>query len=222
MSLFINCQWFPESEASLGDRMKSVSGLLRNNAVSVLVGQQWYRPGRSRKEALSKPILASQLEQINAWRFTDLSASSGYYGIRLWNGRDNQNGATITCQISIPATRLDIIVIDGLDIDRLQADGLSWDHVLSCARCMAEQLGGLAVVSSHDLIDYAKRNALERPHLAAYGAFWGVDRSGKNPGYGMLIKQKSLPFSMVNFRTWEEVQSPSVTRLQGLVSLLRQ
>jgi len=222
MSLFINCQWFPESNASLAERIEIIIGLFSNSAITALIGGQWYRLGRSSKQALSKPFLPSELRQINTWRFTQLSADSGYYGIGLWNGSDIPKGVTLTLEINTTANRLDTLVIDGPEIAALRADVISWDIVLSCGRYIAEQLGGLAVVSSHELIDYARKNSIEGADLAAYAAFWAIDRSEKNPGYIALMQEDwSLPFSMVICMTWEDVKSPNLNRIRELIRLLR-
>jgi hypothetical protein len=222
MSLFINCQWYPENNAPLNERIEIIVGLLSDPAVTALLGGEWYRLGRSRRQALSKSVPPGELRQVNKWRYTRLSPGFGYYGMHLWNGVDGPGGITIALELNEPASRLDTLVLHGPETKALRAAGAQWDVVLSCGSFIAEELGGLVIVSSHELIDYAQNNAIERADLAAYGAFWGIDRSGKNPGYLSLpLGETLVPFSIVICQTWTNVEFPNLSRIEELIRLLR-
>jgi hypothetical protein len=222
MSLFINCQWFPDKNASLSERIGTIAHLFRSSTLTTLIGKRWYALGYSRKQSLSRPVLPSHLQEINTWRFTHLIEPSGCYRMDLWNGIDSSMGITVLTEINSPPNRLDTLVIQGPEIDILRTSLVPWTLVLSCGRCIAEQLGGLAVISSHELIDYALKNNIEKPNLAGYGAFWGPDRSGMNPAYRPLMEEGiSPPFSIVTSNTWAQVQSPNYSRLKDLMNLLK-
>ena len=88
---------------------------------------------------------------------------------------------------------------------------MSWREVLALAESLALRLGGLTVVGSYALHLYAESKGIPD---AVYAAYWGVDRSERNPFYARLGAAGHEPcWSIVASATWAEVLDPSLASL---------
>lgn len=221
MSLFIRCEWVPETNASIELRVAEATGVFGVRILAKIAGAQWYRLGRSKAEALSRPVSIDDLRQVQAWRRVPLIPGSMIYSADLWNGRDHPEGVNLSIAINVPSTDLDTCVVSNLDANYLRASGISWRDVLIFAESLAQMLGGVARISSHELLDQAKDWKAVGAQEAAYAAFWGIDRSGKNPRYHELMKKRKFPpVSCVAAKSWEEVYFAEIDQFREILQLL--
>jgi hypothetical protein len=124
----------------------------------------------------------------------------------LWNGIDGPGGINYSVELNEATSRIDTVVLDGPDLKILHAGIPSWDIILSCGRLFIHEFGGLAIISSHELIELARQRGIERPELAAYAAFWNIDHNSIR----LPNEHPNNPVSVITARTWEEVDNPNL------------
>lgn len=213
MSTFIRCQWLVPPDASMSGRIADVARILSSTNLVAAVGPRWFLKGWSRKEALEKEVVLRELdrhpEHLERVR---LKAGVEYLDLDAWNGRASGEDATLSATLQeLPSpTQLDQIVL-GVDTEFLH-NTTSWDDVLVAARSFSKDLGGCALVSSHELLDEAKSRKFPRnANDFVYGAhaiFWGVDRSVRNPLHRWLAETgRNAPFETVACKSWDEVRA---------------
>lgn len=221
MSLFIRCEWIPPADASLDVRLMEVANLFNNPTFTAIARAEWYSLGRSKAEALSKPVRRAELAQLQFWRCVPLIQGKHVYTINLWNGRDDLNSVNISIALHVPPDDPDIFVISGISADNLRSSGVSWKGLLDLSISLAERLGGAVRVSSHELLERASELLAVDAQKAVYAAFWGIDRSGRNPAYrSLLATERDIPFFCVSADSWEEVFAPNPARLRDVTRFL--
>jgi hypothetical protein len=113
-----------------------------------------------------------------------------------------------------------MLVVSLADFDQPRLPDVKWDDVLSLCETIAGALGGLATVNS-DALNVATDLKIPNPEAAAYAAFWGTDRSGRNPRYRELMNRGlDAPYIGIVCQSWNEVSSPNLEKLQDLAKLL--
>jgi hypothetical protein len=221
MSLFVRCEWIPSNSSLLEECIEEAVGLLSDSTIMKIIGTKWYFLGNSKAEALSNQVTLGDISRIDNWRQVHLSDGVTMHRLNLWNGQDYPRGANVSLAINVPSGHLNTFVISSLDTRFLHDSGVLWETILLSAKHIAERLGGLALVSSDDLLNLLKERSMKATEQAAYGAFWGMDRSGKNPRYSAVRKRRvELPFSYIVCDCWEKLQDPDGDRLEEIVNLL--
>jgi len=230
MSYFIRCQWRPEAGRSVDDRVVEAGALLQSLELVSFLGTQWYNLGNSKREALSKPIKPGSLASVGRpWKRTKMGA--GWHNTRLlaWNGKDDLDAADLS---------VTIVDADENEAENLERVGLAADtlvisfhgrcagskhgrvDVFDTARTIADRLGGAALVTSHDVVEAAEARGMRNYMVAGYAAFWGVDRSGRNPQYTALrAKGIEPPYSFIVERDLSR-KDVDLVRLQEVADLL--
>ncbi len=221
MSLFIRCEWIPPADSSLDARVMEIANLFNNPMFTAIAGAEWYLLGRSKAEALSKPMRRAELVQLHLWRCVPLIQGKHVYACNLWNGRDDLNSVNISIALHVPPEDPDTFVISGLSADNLCSSGVSWRAILDLSILLAETLGGAVRVSSHELLERGAELLAADAQKAVYAAFWGIDRSGRNPAYrSLLATERDIPFSCVSADSWEEVFAPNPARMRDITIFL--
>jgi hypothetical protein len=205
MSFFLNCGWYPAAGAEIQARIGQIARLLEREETVALVGSNWYRLGRSKKEAQSKPLSLAKLGDVRSWRrekfvFEETGREEWDYWLGVWNGRDPPDGASLLVHLHEPTTEVDMLVLDGPDLESLED---RWRHVLVLGEAVAHHLGGRSLVSSSTLIEWARAEGLERADMAGYAAFHPDGRS------------------IVSAATWPEVITPDKQRAQEFIRRFR-
>ena len=219
MSLFIRCRWLPDPTHALEGRIGEIVTLLRSEVVERLTGSRWHGLAMSRAAALRDRV---DLNATRAWRKVPLTTTQVMHRLGLWNGADEALSASLSATVYEPSEEPDILVFSTSDCQSLEASETRWADVLAVAEAFANQLGGRAIVSSNELLEWAAQRNVEHADVAAYAAYWGVDRSGANPCYEWIPKDhRGSPSCEVACTTWAEAASPSEERLANLVRLLR-
>lgn len=214
MSLFINCQWPSHPNASLDFRFKRLANTLYHPAVAALSGSDWYQLARSKQQALTQHVSAEAIRQPAHWKPSRPGAGPVTYRVSLWNGRNDPAAVTIMAELHGAANEIDSFVLEGPELSDLQSQGIAWELILGCGQTIAKELGGLALLSSHELIEFAQTTGLQRPDLAAYAAFWGGN-DNSNPSN--LSNEATEEIVASN---WDEAQQPAEHKLQQLIDLL--
>jgi hypothetical protein len=96
---------------------------------------------------------------------------------------------------------MDSLVFGGPELESLKD---KWRLVLAWGEAVSHHLGGWSLVSSNQLIDWARAEGLERASMAGYAAFHG--RHGR---------------SIVSATTWAEVVAPDKERVQEFIKMYR-
>lgn len=223
MSLFVRCNWLPPRDATLLDRFSEVRRPMTTNALLAKLGPRWFQLGRSRKDALKREVRLEEFDpkQKGCERVTLGTSGKSYWSLSVWNGGPDGETAGLRVTIREPSSEVDQIVISA-ELDFLQRT-MAWTDILGAARHLSEQLGGYTIVSSDDLIDEGKRRGIvyDSPAAYAYAAFWGVDRSGRNPKYRWLATtRRTAPFEIVACDSWAEVSAPDNARLREITESL--
>src|SRR5688572_7821800 len=112
MALFVSCGWFPAAGAEIRARIGQIARLLERQETVALVGRDWYRLGRSKKEALSKPLSIKKLEEVRSWDRGRILADETNpeeidYSLGAWNGRDPPDVASLSVMLHDPPTWMD-------------------------------------------------------------------------------------------------------------------
>jgi len=208
MSFFLNCEWYPPADAGLMDRIEQIVRLLERQETVAVMGRNWYRQGRSKREALSKPLSQAKLTDVRSWgREKFIYEEAGrkveviQHWLGVWNGRDAPDGASLSVEIHEPMRGMDFVVFRGPELDSLKD---KWRHVLAWGEAVSHHLGGWSLVSSNQLIDWARAEGLERADMAGYAAFHS--RDGR---------------SIVYATTWAEVIAPDRERVQDFIRRYR-
>jgi hypothetical protein len=181
-----------------------------------MVGPRWFKLGRSRKEALKHEVRLGELQtNKNAFRRVPLIDEDAYWTLDVWNGRAEEEGANVHFRLYDPPTNLDVFMIS---FDRAALGGtVSWDDVVFSARQLSRQFGGQVIVRSHELLEYAAERNIPDAEFAAYAAFWGDDRSGRNPLHRWMESSGvKPPLEIVACNSWEEVEAPDEARLRAI------
>jgi len=223
MSTFIRCEWLVDHAASMPARIAEVARVLSSTSLVTSVGPRWLLKAWSRKDALKKEVILRELEKHpEHLERVRLKTGTEYLELDAWNGRASKEGATlaVTLQAAPSPTDLDKFVLS-VQTGFLRSSVPSWDDVLAATRGFARELGGYALVSSHELLDEAKKRGFPRTSTdfvyGAYAIFWGVDRSGQNPHYRWLAQtERSAPFETIACTSWDEVQAFPEERLHAL------
>jgi hypothetical protein len=202
MSLFLNCGWHPLAGMEIQARIGQVVRLLEREETIAIMGRNWYRQGRSKKEALSKPLSLAKLTDVRSWgRGKVIIERTGReeidYSLGIWNGRDDPEAASFMADLNEPPTEPDTLLFSGPRLESLKD---KWHHVLAWGEAVAIHLGGRSFVGSDELRDWAEAEGLEGAALAGYAAFNG--RDGR---------------SIVGAATWPEVIAPDKKRVQELI-----
>lgn len=223
MSVFICCEWMSQADTSLGERIAEAAGVLGDPLLTTIIGARLYRLGRSKTEALSRSVSGDALAHVETWRRVPLIPGRTVFSVDLWNGRDDSESANLSIAIHMPPSHVDAFVVSGLNADYLRSAYVAWSDVLAFAESLALKLGGVARVTSHELLDFTKERMASGDQRVAYAAFWGVDRSGNNSGYRALMKAATAaPFCCVAANSWEEMHAPKPVRLREITGLLGQ
>jgi len=155
------------------------------------------------------------------WRRVPLVPGESYHSLNLWNGRDEPESCGLSIHIYDPSGDADMFLLSGLNTGFLRSAGFPWKGMLDSARLLSEKLGGLTIVSSHELCEDSSKKNIPHSDEAAYAAFWGEDRSGCNSLYRRLRQfAAKVPFASVVAETWAEVEAPDETRLRELIGIL--
>jgi len=202
MSFFLNCGWYPTAGTGIQARIGQIAGLLGREETVALMGPNWYRLGRSKKEALSKPLSQEKLNDVRSWSRdkilrgeTDREVME--YSLGVWNGRDEPDAASLMVDLHEPATEMDSLVFGGPDLESLKD---KWRRVLAWGEAVANHLRGLSLVSSDRLIEWARTEGLEKASSAGHASFDG--RNGR---------------SIVSAASWPEAIAPSKQRVQEFI-----
>lgn len=203
-------------------RVAEVAGIVRQLCTAGPYAGAWFLKGRSKKEALSKHV---DLDQIFAkkkpWRRVSLIEGAAYYSLSMWNGRDEDEAAELSVSVYDPETTPNMLVLSGPPIECLRTRVPAWSDVLELARSFAVRLGGMAVVCTDELREYATARAMPHAFFAAHAAFWERDRSGRNPVYAPLRDAGlAAPCSLVASTSWEQVIDPTATPEAPLLELM--
>ena len=220
MNRFVRCEWMPAPSATLGGRIAEAAAVVRSVASeSAYASAGWFLTARSRKAALAKPVDLERLSSLEKpWRRVPLIEGEAYYSLSMWDGKSDVESADVSVDVHEPPIEPDQLVISGPTTDAFRAR-VSWREVLALAELLALRLGGRTVVGSYALHLYAEPKGIPD---AAYAAYWGVDRSGRNPFYGRLrAVGHEPPWSIVASATWEEVLDPSLASLASLTESAR-
>ncbi len=206
MSLVVKCGWYSSGGAEIQVRIGEIVRLLEREETVTLVGDKWYRKGRSRKEALSKPLSLAKLGEVRSWRrekfvYEETGLEEITYSLGIWNGRDDPEAVSLLVYLTEPITQVQSIAFDGLDLELVKD---KWRDVLAWGEVVARHLGGRGVVSSDELMKWAEVQGLEEADLAAYAVFDG--REGR---------------SSVSAATWPEVIAPDKKRVQEAIGMIR-
>jgi hypothetical protein len=211
----------PRADASLEERIAESASLVGAPLLATIIGAQWFRLGKSKAEALSRPVDMDNLARIDTWRRVQIVPGVMVYAVDLWNGVDHPGVANLSIAIHVPPNEPDTFVISSLNADYLRSADVSWSSVIAVAECLADRLGGLSMIASHELLELLQKKMPGSSERAAYAAFWGIDRSGNNPAYrGLETAQISAPFSCVAADSWEELNAPTASQLRRVAELL--
>jgi hypothetical protein len=150
MSLFLSCGWYPAAGTGIQARIQQIARLLEREETVAVVGGNWYRLGRSKKEALSKPLSLSKLGQVRSWRREKLVyGTTGLeemnYGLGVWNGRDPPGSVSFSVDLYEPTTHADTLVFRGPDLESMKD---KWHQVLAWGEAVAHHMAGRSKVSS--------------------------------------------------------------------------
>ena len=146
-------------------------------------------------------------------------SGESYWDLSVWNGGPQGEGANLYVWIRDPSSQLDQLGISA-ELDFLRRT-MAWSDVLAAARQLSEQLGGYTIVASHELIDECKRRGIAHADEAAYAAFWGPDRSGRNPKYrGLATAGRTAPYANVACDSWADMSAPDDARLRDIAENL--
>jgi hypothetical protein len=205
MSFFLNCGWYPTAGAEIQARIGQIASLLERQETVALVGGNWYRKGRSKKEALSKPLPLAKLREVRSWHrdkfvFEETGREELDFWLGVWNGRDPPDSASLLVHLHDPTTEMDMLVFSGPGLESLKD---RWRQVLAWGEAVAHHLGGRSLVSSNTLIEWAEAEGLERADMAGYAAFHADGRS------------------IVSAATWPEVIAPDKKRAQEFIRKFR-
>jgi len=206
VSFFVRCEWFPPAGAEIQARIGQIARLLGREETVAVVGGHWYRKGRSKKEALSKPISLAKLEEGRSWDrekfvFEETGREMMDYWFGAWNGRDDPDSVSLLVHLTEPSTEMDSIGFGGPGLESLKD---KWRHVLAWGEAVAHHLGGRSLVSSNELMEWAEAEGLEGADMAGYAAFDG--RDGR---------------SIVGVATWPEAITPDKKRVQEFIGMHR-
>jgi hypothetical protein len=217
--------------------MMEALGVIRQPELASLFGAEWFKGGRTKKAALSRPVhLENITPKAPPWRrvsMTDVPPHNDiYYQLGLWNGLDRPASCSFSItlyepaldprRLQIPGLETDTIIIPGPELALLESTSTAWHRLLDICHLIANLLGGRAEITSDELWDLARgQTQLSQASDAAYAAFWGIDRSTHNPLYRPLGESNATgPSSMVASDSWEQVTHPDVERLQRLIDCL--
>ena len=94
MGLVIRCWWLPPSHLPIEQRMMEALGVIRQPELASIFGAGWFKGGRTKKAALSRPVnLENITPKAPPWRrvsMTDVPPHNDiYYQLGLWNGLDS-------------------------------------------------------------------------------------------------------------------------------------
>lgn len=166
------------------------------------------------------------------WRRVPLNADATEicWGLDLWNGQKPPKAGSLSIALFDPPVGHEPILPSGLDTDRIvltgpershvDADSSVWSGILTLARCLGDELGGMSIVTSHELWQSAEEEGLSNGCAAAYAAFWGLDRSGGNRHYRWLSDAGiQPPHAMILCPTWEACGGLDMGEVQGLIRL---
>ena len=217
MSLSIICQWSHNDGRSIEERIQHAAAVFSAPDVQSLVGQQWFRGGKSKRDALSKPVPMSAFGEIKTWDRSLLTPEIYMYGLSLWNGRDYPESFSLSVTLQAPPERTsphfspNQFLLSGFEINQLQARNIAWTSILAVAQFMAEEFKGRSMIRSDELYKIGEQNCgIEEPDIPAYAAFWGGCGSERHPT------------SMIVCKSWDEARSPDCARLRELAALLKQ
>jgi hypothetical protein len=205
MSLFVNCGWRPPAGTKIQTRIGQIVRLLERDETVALVGRNWYRLGRSKREALSKPLSLTKLTEVRSWGrgkviIEETGREERDYSLGVWNGRDEPDIASLSVMLHEPSTWSDSLVFRGPGLESVKD---KWRSVLAWGEAIATHLGGQSEVSSHDLRDWAGAEGMKHADSAAYAVFEGDGRSS------------------VAATTWSEVIAPDKKRVQEVIRMIR-
>lgn len=219
MSLILNCQWYPDPQASVERRVQQAAELLARDEAVALMGNGWYRLGRSKAQALTKPVATSELANPGSWKQSAFGPGEVDHVLSVWNGHDDPRGVSLRVELHTPASQVDTLAFDGPQLETATA---RWSEALALARALATDLEGLAIVSSHELIAWAEGQQLERADLAAYAAFWGTGAASRSPDDTLIPRAPGAgPQERVWATTAAQVTSPNRGEVDALIRLLR-
>lgn len=125
MGLVIRCWWLPPRHLPIEQRMMEALGVIRQPELASIFGAGWFKGGRTKKAALSRPVnLENITPKAPPWRrvsMTDVPPHNDiYYQLGLWNGLDRPASCSFSITLYEPA----------LDPRRLQIPGLETDTII--------------------------------------------------------------------------------------------
>jgi hypothetical protein len=220
MSLFIRCQWLPPPEASLESRFSEVGKVTTTLRALSSLGPRWFKLGNSRKDALKREVPLGEIHtNRKLWRRRPLGDGEAYWDLSVWSGRSEEEGANFGISLHERSSQADGI---GFATEReFLRRTVAWVEVIDAARRLSVELGGCAVVSSNELMEEASSQGIAHADHAAYAAFWGVDRSGRNPLYRWLAKTlHATPFEIVACESWEDASGVDGRRFRAIAQTL--
>jgi len=154
------------------------------------------------------------------WRRRRFGDEECDYVLALWNGRDEPVGASLSVELHQPSVYADTFALDGPSLDGLAA-ACPWQTVLECARAVAVAVGGMCVVSSHELVEALEARGAQHASMAAYAAFWGADRSAVEPAFMTLGSDGGpAPDAVSCAASWSEALAPDWARVGDLAGRL--
>jgi hypothetical protein len=218
-NLFIRCHWLPAVGEGIDERRAAVATVLDDPVLVRCFGRQWFAKGYSKSKARLKPIERADLTHKRHWPRVRLIDERFYFHFDVWNGQDHPKASSASAMVHSPPVEPDTFVINGQTA--FLETCAEWAEILSLGRAIATQLGGVVIVSSAELMMARDEQHLEGGDVAAYAAFWGVDRSGVNPWHRPLRRQGlDLPYESIACGDWADAHAPSDDRLLPTIRLL--
>lgn len=204
------------AEASLVDRLGEAARAAATLTAELNVGPRWFQLGRSRKDALKKEVRLEDVSTQNkSCRRVELADNEAYWAMNIWNGRSEGQEANLAFSLFERQTRPDGLMVSA-EIDHLRGT-VGWPGVLAATRELANALGGCAIVTSHEARERETEHNSPAADHTAYAAFWGIDRSGRNPLYRWLTDQgRMAPWETLACESWAEVETPDLARLRRI------
>jgi hypothetical protein len=231
MSLDVICVWHEADDMPLEQRLSKAAVVLRSPQVEEIFGPNWYHGGKSRKDALSKPVNLDdvlKLEAWSEWRGEPPPPCGLTYTFGMWNGHDGadpRRGGVSVILIEEPVPyvhripgRSGRMVFDCPVLEVIAKDETRVAQFISFARFLASRLEGTAVLRSYELMEYAEeRDALDE-HLMAYAAFWHEPMGIVDPDTGESISEYVATTKWT--KEVDEESIPRVLKLQHLLEAL--
>lgn len=222
MGVFLRTEWLADRGARLEARKRQMADLLAHPDLQTVAGGQWYEQAMSEREALLRPVNVPNPSVPKPWEDVRLSTDTRFHRLTLWNGADDECGVEVSISLrDPPGDDLDTFVVSLTRPRLLRTTRIDWEVILALCRTLAKELGGLTILSAGDLVAIAEERNLRSPDAAAYAAFWGTDRTGRDRAHASLrARGLDPPYEIVVARSWDEVFNPDSGRLHDAIELL--